>query len=698
MRPPNRACQDGTFNHNRVLAPWRSSLRPDARYIVVADIHGKLIMRVDLDNLKLSTKTLIPLGGVAALFALVLGLGVYRLHTVSNEYASLVERSNVGVIKVLRANRLVGMIAYSLHVVLDFQADNPVSMSAQETLRTAPAAAQAYLKDAAELIPQYSRELRDFGNRIREISDDSKQPMMIARAVPGLDAGTRLTPNELNELAKAVKLLDPINVRAQKLFVDITEFNDGRLAEIKQMSLDLHHTADQAIWIMIAVGATALIGGVAMSLWMTKTTIVRPIVNLSTQMKRIAGNDLNVDVAGLHRADEVGEMARALQTFKENGLEFRAAEARAVEERRRNDEERRESEAKIIKDERDVVAQSIGGGLARLSEKDLSFRMTDDLPDAYRGLQANFNSAITQLESALGDVASSANVIGTATLEIAGAADDLSQRTEQQAANLEETVAALKEITVTIGRTAEGARHANQIVSSTKTDAEKSGEIVRRAVDAMNRIEKSSQNIAQIIGVIDEIAFQTNLLALNAGVEAARAGEAGKGFAVVASEVRGLAQRCTEAAKEIKGLISASTGEVGEGVTLVVETGKALDRIVSSVVEINHLMSDISAGTSEQSTALQQINEAVSQMDQDTQKNAAMVEETTAATHSLKRETEDLVSSIASFKLARVATRAARAERRSTHVARPALKTMGGGAATARKIEPAAEEEDWAEF
>lgn len=655
-------------------------------------------MRLDLDNLKLSTKTLIPLGGVAALFALVLGLGIYRLHTISGEYANLVERSNVAIVKVMRANRLAAEIGYSTHVILDFQADNPQSIAAQESFKKSPPAAQALLKEAAELWPEYSKELADFSQRIRTIATDAKQPNALALAVPGVDAGTRLTPNELNELSKAAKLLDPIDVKVQKLAADMTAFNDKRLAEINKMSTDLHHTADQAIWIMLAAGAAALIGGVAASLWMTRTKVVQPIIKLSAQMKRIAKNDLKIEVEGVNRADEVGEMARALQTFKQICLDVQAAEVRATEERRRNEEERRESEARLIQNERDVVAQSIGGGLARLSEKDLTFRMTDDLPEAYRRLQADFNAAMAQLESALSDVSSGANTIGAATLEIAAAADDLSQRTEQQAANLEETVAALKEITITVGKTAEGARHANEIVSSTKTDAEKSGDIVRRAVDAMNRIEKSSQNIAQIIGVIDEIAFQTNLLALNAGVEAARAGEAGKGFAVVASEVRGLAQRCTEAAKEIKGLISTSTGEVGEGVTLVVETGKALDRIVASVVEINHVVSDITNGATEQSTALQQINAAISQMDHDTQKNAAMVEETTAATHSLKRETEDLVSSIASFRIAQAASANSRVEKRPAQVARPALKTMGGRAATARKLETAADEENWAEF
>ena len=226
--------------------------------------------------------------------------------------------------------------------------------------------------------------------------------------------------------------------------------------------------------------------------------------------------------------------------------------------------------------------------------------------------------------------------------EIADASDSLARRTEQQAASLEETAAALEEITATVRRTAEGASHARSVVAGAKTDAETGGEVVGRAIVAMNAIATSSRAITQIIGVIDEIAFQTNLLALNAGVEAARAGDAGRGFAVVAQEVRALAQRSAEAAKEIKGLISASTRQVGEGVDLVGQTGEALGRIVGQVAEINTVVTDIAASAQEQASGLQQINVAIAQMDQVTQQNAAMVEESTAASHALAREAGDL--------------------------------------------------------
>jgi methyl-accepting chemotaxis protein len=237
----------------------------------------------------------------------------------------------------------------------------------------------------------------------------------------------------------------------------------------------------------------------------------------------------------------------------------------------------------------------------------------------------------------------------TGTAEITTASNDLSRRTEQQAARLEETSAALDKITATVRKAAEGVSHAREVVANAKADAEKGGDVVRKTVEAMAGIEKSSRQIGQIIGVIDEIAFQTNLLALNAGVEAARAGDAGRGFAVVASEVRALAQRSAEAAKEIKSLISSSTTQVGHGVGLVAETGKALERLVAKVGEINTVVLQIASGTEGQASDLREVNAAVTEMDQVTQQNAAMAEQATAVSHSLAEESDRLRALIQQF-------------------------------------------------
>ncbi|MDR3512107.1 MAG: methyl-accepting chemotaxis protein [Caulobacteraceae bacterium] len=324
------------------------------------------------------------------------------------------------------------------------------------------------------------------------------------------------------------------------------------------------------------------------------------------------------------------------------------------------------AEAEVLARERGVVVASVGEGMASLAAGDLTYRMSAAVPAEYAQLQSNFNAAMETLQQTMTVVSANTHGISSGSDEIAHASDDLSRRTEQQAASLEETAAALDEITATVRKTAAGARQASDVVAQAKDEAERSGAVVSQAVEAMAQIESSSQQISQIIGVIDEIAFQTNLLALNAGVEAARAGDAGRGFAVVASEVRALAQRSADAAKQIKALISASSQQVGQGVSLVGRTGEALASIVGKVGEIDALVSGIAASAQEQATGLNQVNVAVNQMDQVVQQNAAMVEESTAATHALKGETEELARLITRFKVAQQVA------------ARPALATGGG--------------------
>ena len=316
--------------------------------------------------------------------------------------------------------------------------------------------------------------------------------------------------------------------------------------------------------------------------------------------------------------------------------------------------EKAEEEARqAIANERRFVADSIGAALSKVAAKDLSQRIAVEMPESYVRIQKDFNEAIAQLGGALESVTDASRSIHTGAQEISTASDNLSQRTEQQAATLEQTAAALDEITATVRKSAEGANHARQIVASANEDSRSSSGVVEMAVEAMDAIAKSSEQIGQIIGVIDEIAFQTNLLALNAGVEAARAGEAGRGFAVVASEVRALAQRSAEAAKEIKTLITASSAQVEQGVKLVAETGKSLQRIKSQVGEINDVVSQIATGAQEQATALQEVNVAVNAMDQNTQQNAAIAEQATAASRSLSQEAVRLTEMVNQFQLVR---------------------------------------------
>ena len=320
---------------------------------------------------------------------------------------------------------------------------------------------------------------------------------------------------------------------------------------------------------------------------------------------------------------------------------------------------RREGDRLAAEQAQNALVQALGASLARLSAGDLTVRIDQPMEGAHQRVKDDYNTAVDSLRQTLGQVLEAVSGLRDGADEISGASDDLSRRTEQQAASLEETAAALDQITATVNRSAEGARQAAAAAAAARTEADLSDEVVRQAVSAMDGIRKSSGQIGEIIGVIDEIAFQTNLLALNAGVEAARAGEAGRGFAVVASEVRALAQRSAQAAKEIKGLISTSTAAVAEGVRLVDQTGVALQAIVAKVAEMDALVGEIASSAQEQATGLSQVNSAVNQMDQVTQQNAAMVEETTAAAAHLKTEANHLAELVERFETGEAHARAA---------------------------------------
>jgi methyl-accepting chemotaxis protein len=465
-----------------------------------------------------------------------------------------------------------------------------------------------------------------------------------------------------------------------------------------------------------------LIGATAFSI----LTIARPMRKLTAGMLELADGNFDVQLPGLGRRDEIGDVAGAVETFKIKSVEKAEREAaEKAEQDRLTAEERTERERRtaaekaeqerIAAAERDAAMNrvmnefdaAVGGVLdaamagdfsqrvplegkqgvilnlakalntmcdnvgivlddlvsmmGALADGDLTRRITAEYQGTFSILKDSANTTAERLSSIVADIQMSAVDVANAAAEISTSTTDLSERTEQQAAGLEETSASMEEISATVRKNAENANHANDLTAATREVADRGGAVVAQAVEAMSRIEDSSRKIADIIGVIDEIARQTNLLALNAAVEAARAGDAGRGFAVVASEVRSLAQRSSQAARDIKDLITSSTTQVKDGVDLVSKTGQSLSEIVASIKSVAEIVADIATASNEQATGIDQVNKALTQMDEVTQQNSALVEENAATAKTLESQSAAMSERVAFFRIDRALHRAPQA-------------------------------------
>jgi methyl-accepting chemotaxis protein len=419
----------------------------------------------------------------------------------------------------------------------------------------------------------------------------------------------------------------------------------------------------------------------------------RGILGVRNSMQRIHAGDYATPVGAVDRNDEIGEMARCVDQFRTNAIDKETLERDAAQSRSQNDGERRDRERASAEDSRlvQVAVNALGEALNKLADGQLTVDIEHPFRADLESLRLDFNQAVGKLRTVMTEMRDNSVSITANGRQMRTAADDLAKRTEQQAASLEETSAALDQITVTVRTATDKAEEASKMVSLTHGNAEESERIVGEAVAAMARIEDASAEIGKIINVIDEIAFQTNLLALNAGVEAARAGEAGKGFAVVAQEVRELAQRAAGAAKDIKGLVSRSSAEVGTGVRLVQETGSALGRIGTDIEKINDHMRTIVIAAREQSTGLSEINIAIGHLDQMTQQNAAMVEQTNAASHTLAQDAESLSGLISQFEIggrSSAAYASSGATSSSASTSRPTATSSSSSARSSAPVKP----------
>ncbi len=583
---------------------------------------------------------------LSAFGVFTLAVAVYvggQMWKIDAGYTALIAGSESAAIHTARANLQLTAIHRSIADLMISQTETQ-NQAANAELQEARRKFSEEFDIAAKADPADAPDFQALKARGLEIADQI--------CAPTIKAGLAAASPAAALTSQALYLKD-CNSVFSPVAKDVSAKVDAVVADANAKDDVLSEVTKSAIMATFAL----MIGGLSVVMlggfFATRAWIVAPMKGLSSTMDRLARGDFQARVEGEERRDELGGMARAVQVFKDAGLEKQRLEAETIAQRGMTEQERARAElAKVqtAKAQAQVVT-SIGSGLERLSAGDLTFQLKDDFPPEYEKLRTDFNDALSQLQQTMKTVVGRTQGLRSGGQEITQASDDLSKRTEQQAASLEETAAALDEITATVKKTADGAIEARKVVAVAKEDAEKSSGIVREAVGAMTRIEDSSRQIGQIIGVIDEIAFQTNLLALNAGVEAARAGDAGRGFAVVASEVRALAQRSAEAAKEIKALISVSTDQVAQGVDLVGQTGRALTRIAEQVAQINGVVTEIAASAQEQATGLHQVNAAVNQMDQVTQQNAAMVEQATAAAHSLRDETDALSELIAQFRV-----------------------------------------------
>ena len=398
--------------------------------------------------------------------------------------------------------------------------------------------------------------------------------------------------------------------------------------------------ADTKLQMQLAILVIAVVA-CGFAFWVGRL-VSRPISTMTNAMGELAAGNLKISLPDVSRSDEIGQMARAVVVFRDSGMEKIGLEAQAAEQRAAAEQERQRNEdiQRRAANEQAHVVQRLGEGLQRLARGDLTYQLTEEFPEGSKQIREDFNAAIAQLHETMQAIMSATSEVTYAAAEISASTTELSQRTEEQAASLEETSASMEEISSTVKKSAENAQHASQFAASAREVADRSGEVVTQAVGAMAGIEESSRKISDIISVIDEIARQTNLLALNAAVEAARAGDAGRGFAVVAAEVRSLAQRSSQAAKDIASLITGSSGQVQRGVELVNRAGASLNDIVVSIRKVVDVVSDISTASSEQSTGLDQINIAVAQMDDATQQNSALVEQNASAAKALEQQSQ----------------------------------------------------------
>jgi methyl-accepting chemotaxis protein len=584
---------------------------------------------------------LLTLGGAALLgFTAMIGVGWYQSVTVGEVLVRGQDiDEKVAIVNGLRVANLE-MVLAAMDAIVDRE-EGAVAPERIEIMTKSIAELRervALIEDITKIIgqPELSSTLRADIDEVEKATLTDLPNLITTRAAPA-------------EFGKIDDVIDGAGERISGLLANLAE--TGVKVSADNINAAQAASAHSLYWQagLGAVGMLVLAGLFALH----STAIRRGVFGIRDSLNRMLNEDFDAPVEGKDRGDEFGEMAVAAEALRQSSIEKRNMTETGRLERERNDAERATREAAQHEEDTQIrfAVDSLGSGLNKLANGDLTVTLPQPFRADLEQVRADFNRAVEKLQQVLSDVATNTSSIDANSAQMRNAAEDLAKRTEQQAASLEETSAALEQITSTVKKSSDRATEAMTMVGGTKASAEESSKVVSEAMAAMSRIEDASSEIGKIINVIDEIAFQTNLLALNAGVEAARAGEAGKGFAVVAQEVRELAGRAAGAAKDIKALVGRSSEAVRSGVQLVTATGDALGRIAVDVARINDIVHAISTEASEQATGIGEINTAISQMDHMTQQNAAMVEQTSAASHTLAQDARNLTGLIGQFQI-----------------------------------------------
>jgi methyl-accepting chemotaxis protein len=496
-------------------------------------------------------------------------------------------------------------------------------------------ASTTHALDAKEVAKTLRESVAEFREKIAKTAAYEGAPKVhaaILAAKPDAEAyfeaaeqiarqGTAGEPVSMENLRVAEQTFSRLEVSLSKVSDEIEAYS-ALISRRAESISDIARIVVSLCWALV----TAVI---SLVMWVFLKSVLKPTTDVSSDLKAMAAGKLDLAIRHTDKTDEFGQLAQSALFLRDR---LKDAENTRIELEER-------------------IVSTVGTALSELASGDLTTSIDQELQGSFRRLKEDFNTAVGQLGGVLGSIKDSAADLLTSSEEINAASQDLARRNEQQAANIEEMATSIAAITSEVLGTAETVDCARVSVSEINTEVSHGGQVISKAVDAMDKIESASRDIGNIVGVIDAISFQTNLLALNAGVEAARAGEAGKGFAVVATEVRALAQRSADAANEIKKLISNSTGQVEIGVKLVREAGELLQCVVGKVNGIATVMDVVSSNAADQASSLKNIDRSARSLDQITQQNAALAEELTATTQQVKTSTESVSSQIDTFKL-----------------------------------------------